>query len=350
MTRTTLLGKRVRAVVGCTCAVVLSMQMQTQMQSVAGFGGLESALPSLIHQAQASSSVLSFHDAAMTLASTSSAPASPAGAFDFHLLERYKHSLIQHPLATKMATGATLAVVGDAIAQSRTVTVEEPYDKRRAASFAVFDMCYRAGQHMLFPIIVAACHGQYLGEILPGLSPLISTVTHAENPATLLAAMEQTLASQLGIVPFLYYPVFFSLTGVVMGLTTEQTLVRAKDTFVPLMKRNLLFWIPVQFVQFGFVEESLQIPFLSACGLGWTFILSVMAGSTKQYAATAVAANDITAAADDDEADAQIQLLLQEDVDFLGQSTSSSSSSAPMPYDLNEKVVAEEKKKELVAR
>lgn len=49
------------------------------------------------------------------------------------------------------------------------------------------------------------------------------------------------------------------------------------------MERNLLFWIPVQFIQFGFVQEDLQIPFLCVCGLGWTFILSIMAGSTKEY-------------------------------------------------------------------
>ena len=58
---------------------------------------------------------------------------------------------------------------------------------------------------------------------------------------------------------------------------------RAKEKFIPLMKRNLLFWIPVQFVQFGFVEDGLQIPFLSLCGLMWTVILSAMAGSTAAY-------------------------------------------------------------------
>ena len=58
---------------------------------------------------------------------------------------------------------------------------------------------------------------------------------------------------------------------------------RAKEKFIPLMKRNLLFWIPVQFVQFGFVEDGLQIPFLSLCGLMWTVILSAVAGSTLAY-------------------------------------------------------------------
>lgn len=77
----------------------------------------------------------------------------------------------------------------------------------------------------------------------------------------------------------LYYPVFYCITGAVQGLTVEETISRARDTFVPLMKRNLLFWIPVQFGTFEYVEENLQIPILILCGLVWTVILSVSAGS-----------------------------------------------------------------------
>lgn len=188
------------------------------------------------------------------------------------LLGAYKHLLKAHPLPTKMMTGATLAVCGDAIAQTKDKDAE--YDKQRAASFAVFDMAYRALQHVSFPIIVAACHGQYLGS-LPGLGDAFD--------ASQLAAMEQTLASQLGIVPFLYYPAFFALTGAIQGLTPSGAVTRAKENFIPLMKRNLLFWLPVQFVQFGYIQEDLQIPFLSVCGLAWTFILSQAAGNAKTY-------------------------------------------------------------------
>lgn len=188
-----------------------------------------------------------------------------------NLLEVYQRTLLEHPLPTKMATGATLAVAGDAIAQSKVP--DEPYDRRRALSFAAFDMCYRALQHSLFPIIVAECHGQYIGRLF---------ASQVVIDPSWSAAMEQTLASQLGIVPFLYYPVFYTLTALVQGLDAEAALQRAQETFLPLMKRNLLFWIPVQFVQFGFVEESWQIPFLSVCGLAWTFILSVFAGAAQK--------------------------------------------------------------------
>lgn len=198
---------------------------------------------------------------------------------DVNLLMKYKDLLATYPLQTKMATGGLLAVAGDAIAQSRDI--EEKYDKRRALSFMCFDMCYRALQHGAFPIIVQQCQGQYIAGLVSALGLSSQLLPHL--PVSYTAAMEQTLASQLGIVPLLYYPVFFSLTGLVQGLNTEQSISRAQENFIPLMKRNLLFWIPVQFIQFGFIEEGLQIPFLSVCGLAWTFILSIIAGSTKSY-------------------------------------------------------------------
>jgi hypothetical protein len=135
-------------------------------------------------------------------------------------------------------------------------------------------MSYRAVQHFSFPIIVAACHGQYMGAL---------SFLGDNFDAFQLGAVEQTLASQLVIVPLFYYPVFFSLTGAIQGLSVSGSISRAQDMFLPLMKRNLMFWLPVQFIQFGYIQEDLQIPFLSICGLAWTFILSKSAGSAKSY-------------------------------------------------------------------
>jgi protein Mpv17 len=218
---------------------------------------------------------------------TSSVATTAAGAFPpmelaSHLLSNYKQALAANPLQTKMMTGAVLATAGDAIAQS-----QEPgeYDKRRAGSFAAFDMAYRALQHASFPIITEYCRGQFLTGALASVG-----AAHAAsmvNP-TYFAAVEQTLASQLGIVPFLYYPVFFAMTGAIQGLSVEGSVERAKEKFLPLMSRNLMFWLPVQFIQFGFVEENLQVPFLSVCGLAWTFILSIMAGNANKSTTPAV--------------------------------------------------------------
>ena len=187
----------------------------------------------------------------------------------------YNDALHQFPLATKMLTGGTLATAGDAIAQSKIK--EEPYDKRRAASFMTFDMAYRALQHVLYPIVVASCHGQHIQHLLPH-NMIVSN--------DLLAGMEETAVAQLAIVPLFYYPVFFGLTGFLQGLSPGASLDRAKEMFIPLMQRNLLFWIPVQFIQFTYIDEQLQIPFLSVAGLCWTFMLSAVAGSAAKTASS----------------------------------------------------------------
>ena len=199
---------------------------------------------------------------------------------DFNLVDTYKQALIENPLVTKMLTGSTLAVCGDAIAQSRT---GDKYDKRRGSSFAAFDSVYRAVQHFSFPIIVQQCQGQYIGTLvatIPGMATLINHIG-LEKPEYFYGAIEQTLSSQLGIVPFFYYPVFYAVTAFVQGLDQDAAIQRARDTFIPLMKRNLLFWIPVQYIQFSYIDENLQIPFLSVAGLAWTFIISLFAGNAK---------------------------------------------------------------------
>ena len=180
-------------------------------------------------------------------------------------VQSYQHALQTDALKTQVETGVVLAVVGDAIAQ-KTQT-KEPYNANRAASFATFDACYRAVQHFIYPPMIAACNGAFLAQFLP-------------NHQQYAAAIEQALVSQVIIIPIAYYPVFFAVTGAVQGLTLKETVNRAKETFWPLMTRNWLFWIPVQFAVFGFVpDENAQISILIACGLAWTVILSALAGS-----------------------------------------------------------------------
>ena len=256
--------------------------------AVSAFGIIDPSTVHSIHHAAASLTTSVSHlsttsaSTSNTIASSSHA-ASGAASQAFNPLQAYKNQLATNPLITKMMTGGSLAVCGDAIAQSQN---DDEYDKRRAMSFAGFDFVYRAVQHFAFPAIVTQFHGQYIASLLahsPALSHLVNNQLSGGgvDPQYYFGAMEQTLASQLGIVPFFYYPVFYTVTAFVQGLDQDAAVERAKDTFVPLMKRNLMFWIPVQFIQFGFIDTSLQIPFLSVAGLCWTFIISQFAGNAK---------------------------------------------------------------------
>ncbi len=193
-----------------------------------------------------------------------------AKRLDF-VVTAYKGSLLAYPFVTNMATGGVLALLGDAIAQSQN----KKYDHARAASLVFFDVVYRASQCALFPWIVHVCDGSYLGY------PLSFVTSNVD--LNVLSAIERTIANQFFVVPLLYYPVFFCLTGYVQGLTYDEIVKRAQTTIVPLLKRNWLFWLPVQYFQFGYVDEPLQIPFICVAGLAWTIILSAMAGSAKRH-------------------------------------------------------------------
>ena len=80
-------------------------------------------------------------------------------AADFNLLSQYKQLLATNPLPTKMVTGGALAVVGDAIAQSRDEDKE--YDVPRAVSFMSFDMCYRTTMPWTIPRWSNKCLGAF---------------------------------------------------------------------------------------------------------------------------------------------------------------------------------------------
>lgn len=185
----------------------------------------------------------------------------------------YKLALVQNPLATKLVTGGMLALLGDAMAQKTKQA--KAYDTKRAISFCLFDISYRAMQHWIFPWITKTCRGQYSMGLLSKMG------LNAGTDAALWSAVESTLFNQLVIVPLFYYPTFFTVTALMQGLTFSQGLERARSTILPLMKRSYSFWLPLQFLQFRFIPEVYQIPVICVITLMWTVILSMTAAKLE---------------------------------------------------------------------
>lgn len=179
-------------------------------------------------------------------------------------LSYYADALVTDPVPTKMLTAAFLVTLGDAFSQLTETGREDPrYDFNRGLSFAIFGAVYTgAFQHWWFLFLNDAV------PVAPG----------AGDFQLWLAAAGKTLLCQFGTIPLVYLPLFFILTGLVRGLTVEQTLARARESYLPLFTRNIAYWIPVQMAQFLLVEPEWQVPYVCSAGFIWSIVLSRFAG------------------------------------------------------------------------
>ncbi|EOD14505.1 hypothetical protein EMIHUDRAFT_461485 [Emiliania huxleyi CCMP1516] len=172
------------------------------------------------------------------------------------LLTLYDQALTSHPLETRVATAASLAFAGDAVAQW---SQSRSYDARRGVSFVACETCFRG---ILQPPILLWVVATFAGR---------------------LATAKRVAVNQFVVSPLVYFPLFWLCTGVIQGLSLGETVSRARAGFRKLYSRSLLYWLPVQCVQFSLVPQRYKVVFLSVAGLLWTTLLSVVAGSVQRW-------------------------------------------------------------------
>ena len=182
----------------------------------------------------------------------------------------YSSALITNPLEVKAATAAVLSVTSDALVQRK----ETPgtYDMRRAASFATFNAAYKGMfLHFSLPAIFAVCQGNVLRH---AIGPLPLSCGDA-----LLKALERTIANQLFVVPLVFFPLFFGVTGAVQGLSRQASWQRMRENYLPMCWHSLVFWFPIQIVQFLVLPLKWQASSVQAISFVWNMILSSLVGS-----------------------------------------------------------------------
>mmetsp|Transcript_21905 Transcript_21905/g.27097 ORF Transcript_21905/g.27097 Transcript_21905/m.27097 type:complete len:445 (+) Transcript_21905:83-1417(+) len=220
-----------------------------------------------------------------------------------NLFEIYANSLKTSPIITKSLTSGILATLGDAIAQilSSKDDVKDDedsgfqYDIQRGICFLGFGALYTGTfQHFWFQYL--GSNISEWGEFFKVWGPTrvsipvndvyslkewwmyFDVVATFENPPSDAAlAVGKLAVNQFITVPVLYMPLFFAFTGALSKLNVEQSIDRARSMYLPLLKRNYFFWLPMQLIQFLVIPTEWQIPYISAASLLWTVILSNIA-------------------------------------------------------------------------
>mmetsp|Transcript_1106 Transcript_1106/g.1376 ORF Transcript_1106/g.1376 Transcript_1106/m.1376 type:complete len:295 (-) Transcript_1106:138-1022(-) len=193
-------------------------------------------------------------------------------------MNSYSDMLRDRPLATKAATAGVVSALGDAMAQRRDASSlnisSKEYDIMKGASMIIFSVLY-AGifQHYWFDWL-----NNNLVETASAVHPSVAVLLAKSYGPNLLAASKLFL-NQVFIVPTVYMPLFFAVTGALAGLTVNDSLTRARSQFLPLLQQKYAFWLPAQFIQFAFVSPEWQITYLCSAGLVWTMILSSFGSS-----------------------------------------------------------------------
>jgi len=185
------------------------------------------------------------------------------------LLAAYTGLLVSDPVPTKIATATVLGAAGDVVAQLTEAASKEGkfsfvLDQKRGLSMLAFSALY-----------TGAFQSWYIG--------FLQENVHLADP--IADAAVKTGLCQFGSIPLVYMPTFFLVTGAVRGMDLQSGIDNAKANYLRIYSRNVGYWIPVQMVQFFYVPQEWQIPFLCAAGFTWSVILSSIALSQQPSAA-----------------------------------------------------------------
>ena len=177
----------------------------------------------------------------------------------------------RHPLFTAGVSLSTRYFIGDSFTQL-TVEKKDMLDLRRLACFTSFGFLMGAG-----PIYA------WMGVLMPRLiQPRLSS--------TVARCGAFAFGDILLFMPFVYFPSFYTLRefiyhGDAEGVTAEHLVHRAaakmRSGFLEDMRSATMVLLPQDILMQTMVPPHLRVPFISATGLVWVYLLSSSRGADE---------------------------------------------------------------------
>lgn len=172
----------------------------------------------------------------------------------------YSRVLASHPYRTNVITGGALGFTADLICQGMEQNTWHPkVNARRVFALTSFGFIWTG-------FITTKIFSMY-----PRLVP-----THvAQSPMRL--GLASTLMDNCINVPFAYTPAYYLWTGTLQGHPIDQIKQRFRDAYGTSVVTCWCMWVPLQFVNLGFVPEKSRVILSQSAGLVWSVLLDWIA-------------------------------------------------------------------------
>ena len=174
------------------------------------------------------------------------------------MFKAYERALALRPLVVKSATGMLLGGSGDYTAQR--LEGGKTYDSRRSLAFGS---------------LATFWNGCCIHYIFGGLE------RHLPRSGGVRTLVPKMLITQLMVNPFLYLPLFYTWTGVVLGRTPAQTLEKARREYWVTLKATWIFFVPFNVVNFTLVPVRHQAATLATFSFFYATTLSAIANAEE---------------------------------------------------------------------
>ena len=160
------------------------------------------------------------------------------------LARSYVHALETSPIATKTITAGAISACGDLLCQMGAQP--GPFDLVRTARMVTWAMALTPVTHAWYNALNKHLAAKPLAKV----------------------ACDQLLLTPLSLSAFLLY------CGALESGTLAGGILKVQTSFSKILLANLCVWVPVQYVNLGYVPPLYQVLFGNAVGLCWSAYLS----------------------------------------------------------------------------